>query len=163
MTVVRPPVGAEAAGDAGLGVGVDGRGGLDEHEDVRVGGEGAHEHESLSLPAGQSAAALLELALPPAREGVEDVVGSGGVQCQLGLLARQPAERVDGRAQTPRDTWGEVSLTRMCRRTSSSSTRDRSMPPTVTPHGWRARSSSRLAAPRGPGCVRSALVGPPGP
>ena len=106
-TVVRPArCVAEAGGDPGLGVGVDGRGGLDEDEHLRVGGEGAHEHEPLALATGQAAAALLELALPAAGQRVEDVVGRRGVEGPLGLLAAQPAERVDGRAQASRRTPG---------------------------------------------------------
>ena len=88
---VRP----EPLSDPGLGVRVDGRGRLDEDEDLRVGGERAHEDESLPLPAGEAAAALVETALPAAGQRVEDVLAGCRVEGELGLRAGQAAEGVD--------------------------------------------------------------------
>ncbi len=93
-----PPVpdGSHAGGDPRLGVGVDRRGGLDQHEDGCVGGERPREHDPLALAAGQPAATLVEHALPAARERVVHVLGVGHAHGLLGLGAGQPAVRVDG-------------------------------------------------------------------
>ena len=146
-TVVRPRrCAAEALGDAGLGVRVDGRGRLDEHEDSGVGGEGAREHEPLALAAGQAAAALVEHALPAAGERVEDVLGGGGVQGLLGLLAGQHAERVDGVLQGAgeelvRGVADQDAATHLVEARARRGRRRRA----VTPQAARARSSSRAA------------------
>ena len=83
-------------GDARLGVGVDGGRRLDQHQHRSVGRDRPREHDALPLPAGQPAAALVELALPAAGQGVVDVLGVGDAQGLLGLVAVEPAVRVDG-------------------------------------------------------------------
>ena len=58
-TVVRPArCAAQPRGDPRLGVGVDRRGRLDQHQDLGVGGERAGQHQPLPLAAGERAAAL---------------------------------------------------------------------------------------------------------
>ena len=47
-------VGAQPGGDPRLGVGVDGAGRLDQHQHLRVGGEGAGQHQPLALAAGEA-------------------------------------------------------------------------------------------------------------
>ena len=86
----------DAGRDAGLGVGVDRGGRLDQDEDGCVGGHGAGEHHPLALAAGQAAAALVELALPALGQRVVDVLGAGDPQRLLGLPPGQPGVRVDG-------------------------------------------------------------------
>ena len=61
-----------------------------------VGGDGAGQHHALALAAGEAAAALVELALPALGQRVVDVLGVGHAQRVLGLLAGEPAVRVDG-------------------------------------------------------------------
>ena len=82
-------------------MGVDGGGRLDQHQDRRVDGEGAREHDPLPLAAREPASALVELALPALGQRVVDVLGVGHPQRGLGLLAGQPAVRVDGVLERP--------------------------------------------------------------
>lgn len=82
--------------DPRLGVGVDGRGGLDEAQHVGVGDEGASEHDALPLAAGQPAALLVDGSLPPTGQRVEDVLGARRDEGSLRLPAGVRAPRVDG-------------------------------------------------------------------
>ena len=77
-TVVTP--GAEAvqlAGDAGLGVGVDGARRLDEHEDLGVREQRPGEHEPLPLPARERAAPLVDDLVEALRQGDQHVLCGG--------------------------------------------------------------------------------------
>ena len=61
--------------DPGLRVGVDRARRLDEHEDLGVREQRASQHDALALAARERAAALLDVAVQPVRQRLEDVLG----------------------------------------------------------------------------------------
>ena len=144
------PVVAQPRGDPGLGVGVDGRGRLDEHEDLRVGGEDAGQDQPLPLAAGERAAALGDDRVHAVGERLEDVLGRGGGE---GVVDRAGARHVEAVASRPENSVEPVSETTMRRRTSARGAHSAGRRP-ASP---RRRRPRRTAQPVG---QRRGLVGP---
>ena len=65
----------QAAGDAGLGVGIHGARRLDEHEHFGVGQQRTGEHDALPLAARERAPPLLDLGVEARGERVDDILG----------------------------------------------------------------------------------------
>jgi hypothetical protein len=87
----------EPARDHRLGVGVDRRCRLDQHQDLWVRAKRPGQDQPLPLATGQPARTLVDPALPATRESLEDILRRSRVQRQLGLLQRQPSARIDNR------------------------------------------------------------------
>ena len=76
-TVVRPRAGLrQAPGDPGLGVGVHRARRLDQHQRLGVGQQRPGQRQALALAAGERPAALLDLAVQPLGQRLQDVLAA---------------------------------------------------------------------------------------
>ena len=143
------PVVAQPGGDPGLGVGVDGRGRLDEHEDLRVGGEDAGQDQPLPLAAGERAAALGDDRVHAVGERLEDVLGRGGGE---GVVDRAGARHVEAVAEPAGEQRGAgvgdddaAAYVRSWERTSAGRRPSVTSPSTTSAH-MPSRSASAAAS-----------------
>ena len=86
-------------GDQRLGMRVDGRGGIDQDQDLRVEPEHSCQNHPLSLAAGQSTTTLVDPALPTSVRTSEDILCRGDAEHRLGLGEAETSVRIDGRLQ----------------------------------------------------------------
>ena len=94
---------AELAGDANLGMGVDGARRLDEHEDLGVREQRPREHEPLPLAARERAAALVDDLVQACRQRDEHVFGGGHLDRIRDLAVARACPRVELAAERARE------------------------------------------------------------
>ena len=126
------PVAAQPRRDPGLGVGVDRRGRLDQHQDLRVAGQRPGQHQPLPLAAGERPAALGHDACPGRRAAPRGCRRSTRSRARGATSPSPPVGVEDGRRAGPRTAWPR------CRRPRSGGVRRRGCsavsgtPPRVT-------------------------------
>ena len=131
-----------------LGDGVDGRERVVEHEDARVGDQGARERHALALAAREVDAALADRGVVPARQVVDEVGDAGGLAGREHLVPRRSGRaRVRFSRSVAENSTGRCVTMATALRSSATRSARASTPPTRTrPRGRRSGAAGRAGS-----------------